>query len=421
MPLTVVGLNHQTAPVEVRERLNFPAKELPRALHSLMQHPAVAEGLIFSTCNRVEVVACPREEANLPPLLVDFLAHQREVKRAEFESHLYVHHGREAIRHLLRVAASLDSMVVGEPQILGQVKDAFAAAREAGTVGGVLEFVLARALAVAKKVRAETGIGVAAVSVSSAAVELARKIFGSLENRTVFLLGAGETSELTARHLQESGAHTVFVSNRTYERAQELARQLCGEAIRFDELLGHVARADIVIASTAAPHYLVRREHVLGFLAERKNRPMFFIDISVPRNLEPAINELDNVFLYNIDDLQQVVKANLRERRREALHAEEIIERETDLLLARLKTLELGPTIVALQEKLHAMRATEWEKARRKLGMLTPEQNEAVEQMTRSLVNKILHLPISQLKSLSREPDGLKLVEFIRKTFQLKD
>ncbi|MFQ5817312.1 MAG: glutamyl-tRNA reductase [Terriglobia bacterium] len=421
MPLTIVGLSHHTAPVELRERLHFSPRELPNALEALARRPEVVEGLIFSTCNRVEVVARGTEGAELPPLLVDFLAAQRGVERSGFEPYLYIHQRRTAVRHLLRLAASLDSMVVGEPQILGQVKEAFAAARAAGTLGGVLEFVLTQALAVAKKVRAETGVGATAVSVSSVAVELARKIFGSLKNRTVFLLGAGEMSELAARHLQESGAHTVFVSNRTYERAQELARQLCGRVIRYDEFLNYMAQADIVIASTAAPHYILRREHVARYLAERKNRPMFFIDISVPRNLEPAINDLDNVFLYDIDDLQQVVETNLRARRREAVRAEEIVERETDRLLARLKTLELGPTIVALQQKLHGIREAEWAKARRKLDALTPEQAATVEQLTRTMVNKILHLPISQLKSLTREPDGLKLVELLRKTFQLKD
>lgn len=421
MPLTIVGVSHQTAPVELRERLHFSAKQLPDALHALVRRPGLLEGLILSTCNRVELTARGEEGADVARVLVDFLAKERGIEKPVFLSHLYVHHDREAVRHLLRVASSLDSMVVGEPQVLGQVKEALSAAREAGAIGGVLEFILSRGLAVAKKVRAETGIGTTAVSVSSAAVELARKIFGSLENRTVFLLGAGEMSELTARQLQEHGAQAVFVSNRTFERAQELARQFCGQAIRFDEMLNHVAQADIVIASTAAPHHIVRQEHVVKFLAQRKNRPMFFIDISVPRTLEPAINDLDNVFLYNIDDLQQVVEANLRQRRREAIRAEEIIERETDLLLARLKTLELGPTIVALQAKLHGIREAECDKVRRELDDLTPVQAEAVEQMTRSLVNKILHMPISQLKALTRQPDGLRFVEFLRKTFQLKD
>ncbi len=421
MPLTVVGLNHQTAPVEVRERLNFSPAELPGALQNLVAQPGVIEGLIFSTCNRVEVVARGEEGANLPPLLADFLAAQRGLDRSDFERFLYVHRGREAVRHLMRVAASLDSMVVGEAQVLGQVKEAFAAARTAGAAGGVLEFVLNRVLAVAKRIRTETGIGTAAVSVSSVAVELARKIFGSLENRTVFLLGSGEMSELTARHLRENGARAVFVAHRSHERAQQLARALDARLIRFDELADHIAAADIVIASTTAPHYILHQDQVANLLAQRKNRPMFFIDISVPRNLDPAINDLDNVFLYDIDDLQHVVDANLRQRQREAHRAEEIIERETDVLLSRLKTLELGPTIAALQEKLHSIRASEWEKTRHRLRDLTPEQAQIIEEMSRATVNKILHLPISQLKELARQPDGLKLIEFLRRTFQLKD
>jgi len=421
MPLTLLGLSHQTAPVEVRERLNFSPAELPGALENLVGQPGILEGLIFSTCNRVEVVARGDEGADLPRLLADFLAAQRRMNRSDFDRFLYVHQGREAVRHLMRVAASLDSMVVGEAQILGQVKEAFATARTAGAAGGVLEFVLNRVLAVAKKTRTETGIGTAAVSVSSAAVELGRKIFGSLENRTVFLLGSGEMSELTARHLRENGAQAVFIAHRSHERAQQLARVLAARLIRFDELPEHIASADIVIASTTAPHYILHKDQVANFLAQRKNRPMFFIDISVPRNLDPAINDLDNVFLYDIDDLQHVVEANLRERRREALRAEEIIERETDILLSRLKMLELGPTIAALQEKLHSIRANEWGKTRRRLRDLTPEEAQAIEEMSRATVNKILHLPISQLKELARQPDGLKLIEFLRRTFQLKD
>ncbi len=419
MQLSLVGLNHRTAPIEVRERLHFAEKDLPAALHALRERPGVNEALIFSTCNRVEVLARLEDGIEALPLVSDFLAATRRVARGSFEPLLYHHSQREAIRHVFRVASSLDSMVVGEPQVLGQVKAAYATARAVGSLGGILDEVLTRSFAVAKKVRAETGIATTAVSVSYAAVELARKIFGELEGRNVFVIGAGKMSELAARHLLHSGAQTIFVANRTYARAQELAQAWGGKAIQYDDLLKYISQADIILSSTGAPHYIIKKEHGQRFLAERRNRPMFFIDIAVPRDIDPALNELDNIFVYNIDDLEQVIAANRRERAREAVRAEEIIEREVDRFLTRLKTLELGPTLVALQEKLHGIRKHELERAR--LRNLTPEQQAVVEEMTRSLVNKILHMPLTQMKRLPQEPDGLKFIEFLRRTFQLKD
>ncbi len=419
MELSVVGLSHHTAPVEVRERLLFPEGELVHALEALRRRDGVAEAVLFSTCNRTEAVLRLEGEAEAVPLVAEFLADARRVPQGEFDRFLYHHTQRDAIRHIFRVASSLDSMVVGEPQVLGQVKAAYASARAAGTLGGVLDEVLTHSFSVAKKVRTETGIAASAVSVGHAAVELARKIFGSLEGRTVFLIGAGKMSELAAKHLRRSGAQAILVTNRTYGRAQELAGQLGGQAIRFDDLLAYAGQADIVISSTGAPHFIIRKQHGEQFMAERRNRPMFFIDIAVPRDVDPELNKLDNVFVYDIDDLQQVVNANLRERQREAVRAEEIVEREVERMLARLKRLELTPTILALQEKFHGLRKEEL--ARAGLQNLTPAQRAEVEEMTRSLVNKLLHMPLTQLKRLPHEPDGLKMIEFIRKTFQLKD
>jgi len=419
MEIALIGLSHHTAPVEVRERLHFSEKDLPAALHALRERSEVAEAVIFSTCNRVEVLTRVEDGADALPLVADFLAEMRRIERGTFESCLYHHRQSDAMRHVFRLASSLDSMVVGEPQVLGQVKAAYATARAVGTVGGILDEVMTHAFAAAKRVRAETGVATAAVSVSYAAVELARKIFGTLEGKSVFLIGAGEMSELAAQHLMEGGAQAIFVANRTHARAQELAAKWSGHAIHYDDLLSHISQADIVISSTGAPVCIIRREQVQRFMAERQNRAMFFIDIAVPRDIDPELNTLDNVFLYNIDDLQQVVTANLRERQREAGRAEEIVERELDRLLLRLKTLELSPTIVALQDKLHGLREQELAKAR--LNGLTPEQRAAVEEMTRSLVNKILHMPLTQLKHLPQQPDGLRLVEFLRQTFRLKD
>ena len=419
MQLSLVGLSHHTAPIEVRERLHFPEKDLPAALHALVERDAVEEAIILSTCNRVEILARLADDADARLLLGDFLSRQRRVPRDLLDKHLYHHIQREAVRHIFRLAASLDSMIFGEPQVLGQVKAAYATGRAVGTVGGILDAVLAHAFATAKKVRTETGVAASAVSVSYAAVELARKIFGSLEGKTVFLIGAGKMSELAARHLRRSGARAIFVANRTLARAEELAKELGGETVRFDELLNFISRADIVISSTGAPVYIIKKEHGARFLAERRNRPMFFIDIAVPRDIDPALNKLNNIFLYDIDDLQQVVEANLRQRRREALRAEEIVEREVDRLLGRLKRLEVAPTIAALQEHLHGIRQQELERAR--LRDLSPEQHTAVEEMTRRLVNKILHGPIAELKRLPQEPNGLKLTEFARRLFRLKE
>lgn len=420
MNFVVVGLSHKTAPVEVRERLNFPISELLAALRELRGLDGIAEGLILSTCNRVEVVCRAEEDADAPPALASFLARSRYFDLAELQKYLYSHTGREALRHLFRVASSLDSMILGEPQILGQVKQAYAMAKAAGAVGGLLEEVLTRAFAVAKKVRSETGIAAAAVSVSYAAVELAKKIFGDLNGKTMLVIGAGKMSELAAKHLLKNGAASILVTNRTFERAQEMAHLFGGRAIRFEQLADYIPLADIVITSSAAPHYLIHKEDGPRFLHARKNRPMFFIDIAVPRNVDPALNDLDNLFVYDIDDLQQVVEANLRERMKEAERAEQIVEHEVDRLVERLKTLEVVPTIVSLQERLEEIRRGELERARRKLGPLEPEQEEALEEMTRSIINKILHTPITQLKSVAQHPDGLKFVEFVRRVFNLK-
>ena len=419
MQLSLVGLSHHTAPVELRERLDFPEKSLPAALQTLKEQPCVAEAMLLSTCNRVEVLARLDDGIDALPLVADFFARERRMARETLDPCLYHHQQRDAIRHIFRVASSLDAMVIGEPQILGQVKAAYATARAVGSVGGILEEVLSHAFATAKRVRTETGLAASAVSVSYAAVELAKKIFGSLEGKTVFLIGAGKMTELAARHLRRSGASSIFVANRTLARAEELAREMGGEAIRFDELLDYVARADIVISSTGAPVYIIKKEHGQRFLQQRKNRPMFFIDIAVPRDIDPALNKLDNLFVYDIDDLEHVVEANRKHREHEAVSAEKLVNREVDRLLTRLKQLEIGPTLAALQHRVHKLRQEEL--AHAKLDGLTPEQRAAVDEATRRMVNKILHGPLVELKRVPQMPDGLKMVEFARRMFQLKD
>jgi glutamyl-tRNA reductase len=420
MNLLITGVSHKTAPVEIRELLAISDAALPGALAQLKSREGVAEALILSTCNRVEIVVASGDGADLRPLVADFLSHTRKASAAALHPCLYHHEGSKAIHHLFRVAASLDSMVVGEPQILGQLKAAYAAAKAQGTVAGVLDHILPRAFGVAKRVRSETGIGQMAVSISYAAVELARKIFGSLDGKTVMIAGAGKMSELSARHLRRSGASHIFVTNRTYDRALDLANLFQGTPVEYTKFLSLLPEVDILIASSAAPHYILHKAEMQRVIGARRNKPMFLIDISVPRNIDPKVNEVDNVFLYDIDDLQGVVNANLREREKEAGRAEQIIVEEVERTLARLKAQEIAPAIVSLREQLEEIRRGEIEKIRGKLGPLTPQQEEAIETLTRGIVNKIAHGPVSELRKQAADPEGVHVVEAIRKAFHLK-
>jgi len=417
MNLLLVGMNHRTAPVEVRERLNIPESRLAAAVSDLVRREGILEGLILSTCNRVEFIVSAAEGLDAEACLRQFLAEYYQRDFRTYANYLYWYHEQEAIKHLFRVTASLDSMLVGEPQILGQMKRAYAIAHESGALGGLLNELVTQAFAVARKVRRETAIGTAAVSVSYAAVELAKKIFGNLTGKTIFVIGAGKMSELAAKHLLHSGASAIFVSNRTYDRAVELAQTFHGTAIRFEQLPDYVGKADIIISSTGAPHFVVQKHQVEKMLAARKNRPMFFIDIAVPRDIDPAVNELDNAFLYDIDDLEQVVDANKKQREREAVYAEEIVQQEVQKMVRRLAARELGPTIVALEQRLDRIREGEMERYRSRLGSLTPEQREALDALTRGIVNKILHGPITELKSGAGRPEHGMLVQLIRKMF----
>ena len=422
MQFSLIGLNHRTAPIEVREQLCFPEDALPEALRAVAALPNVREAMILSTCNRVEIMARTEDAAgNAIPDMVQFLAHYHQRSHAQIEPYLYQHRQGEAIRHIFRVASSLDSMIVGEAQILGQIKEAYAIARNAGTLRGPLEEALTRSFHVAKRVRTETGIATSAVSVSYAAVELAKKIFGSLNDKKILLVGAGKMSELAARHLVSTGKTQIYVTNRSPERAAQLAAALEGHAVPFAQMLQFAAQCDIVLTSTGATAYLITRADAQRMLAERKNRPMFLIDIAVPRNIDPAINKLDNIFLYDIDDLQQVVNSNMQERQKEAQTAEQIAVEEAEKFLSWLKTLDVVPTIVDLQEQLERVRQQELTRVAAQLGTLTPAQREAVEALTRGMMNKVLHSPIHQLKTLAQEPDGLHLVGIIRRIFNLKD
>jgi glutamyl-tRNA reductase len=406
MTLAIIGVNYKTAPIALRERIAISRDDLADATRALAAVEGVMECMIVSTCNRVELLAAVEsEDADL----TGFLHQHFGLERALLEPHIYKQTDRDAVRHLFRVAASLDSMVVGEPQILGQVKEAFAVARAAGTVSGQLEHLLQSAFAAAKKVRTETEIGSSSVSIASVAVDLAKKIFGSLQGRTVFLVGAGKMSELAARHLVQQGAGAILVSNRTHDRARRMAEQFAGRVIPYEQMYEVASDADIVISSTGAPHPIFRREHGQAFMHKRRNRPMFFIDIAVPRDVDPAMGTLEGVFVYDIDDLQAVAAQHLAERSREASDAETLIAGEVERFHQKQRTVNVAPAIVALQQQGEEIRRAELKRVEARLGDLNAQQIAAVEALTRGLVNKFLHPPMQALKQAAREGDQVKL------------
>ena len=405
MTLALIGVNYKTAPIALRERIAIGRDDLAETTRALAAMEGVTECMIVSTCNRVELLAAvegPETD------LTGFLHSHFGLDRALLEPHIYQQRDRDAVRHLFRVAASLDSMVVGEPQILGQVKEAFAVARAAGTVAGQLEHLLQSAFAAAKKVRTETEIGSSSVSIASVAVDLAKKIFGSLQGRTVFLVGAGKMSELAARHLVQQGAGAILVSNRTQDRARRMADQFKGRVIPYEQLYEAASEADIVISSTGAPHPIFRREHGQAFMQRRRNRPMFFIDIAVPRDVDPEMGKLEGIFVYDIDDLQAVAAAHLAERSRVASDAETLIAGEVERFQQKQRTVNVAPAIVALQRQAEEIRQAELRRVQARLGGLTVEQVAAVEALTRGLVNKFLHPPMQALKQAAREGDQVR-------------
>ena len=427
MKLLLTGISHKTAPVHLREKLAIGENVLPDALHEL-QNLGASEAVILSTCNRVEIALTAPDHED-PSAVIDHFLRAWKGSEHAFDGHLYRLHSRDAILHLFRVAASLDSMVVGEPQILGQLKSAYAVARTEGTVGGLLEQVMTRSFSVAKRVRTETGIGHMAVSVSYAAVELARNIFGSLKGslkgHSVMIIGSGKMGELAAKHLHRSGARRIFVTNRTWERAQEMAATFQGQAVEYSNFISMLHEADIIIASSGAPHYILNREDMQRVITARKNKPMFLIDIAVPRNIDPAVNDIEGVFLYDVDDLEGVVNANIKERSKQAEQAEAIVLHEVERMMSRLKIEEVTPTIVSLQEQLENIRAAEVARALRRMPTLPPEQQQLVtaqiEAMTKSIVNKIAHGPISAIRRNAGQPDGEHIIDAVRKVFHLLD
>lgn len=419
MNFHVTGLNHTTAPVEVRERLAFAPERLADAAAGLRNAEGLLETMVLSTCNRVEITATTDDACDARDRIETFLSVYHNVERDWLRPYLYHFTGSDAIRHLFRVAASLDSMVVGEPQILGQLKSAYETARTAGTLSSTLESILTSAFRVAKRVRTETEIGQSAVSVSYAAVELARQIFGSLDHRKVLLIGAGKMSELAARHLARAGASDITVTNRSPERARAMAEIFHARTIPYENLVAALHATDVVITSSAAPHFVLTSDSMRPIVHARKGRPMFLIDIAVPRNIEPSVNSLDGIFLYDIDDMQKVVESNVRVRQAEAQEAERIISEEVVRMMQRLQQRGAAPLIVSLQQQLEATRVAELERMRTRLSALTPEQRELIDSITRGILNKIAHGPISELRRLSASPEGADGLEALRRAFRL--
>lgn len=415
MKIFVAGLNHSTADVEVREKVAFNGSRLEEGLRRFRELPEIEEAMILSTCNRVELYAHVKDTLKASESIKTFLSEFHNVNRASLDKALYIYDDINAIRHIFRVASSLDSMVIGEPQILGQLKEAFETALEKKTTGILLNRLMKKAISVAKRVRSETRIAENAVSISFAAVELAKKIFADLSGKVFMLLGAGEMAELAARHIMTNGVKEVIVANRSYERACDLSKEFNGRPVRLDDFLGEMVHADIVICSTGAPHYILLRDQMQKVMKERKQRPVFLIDISVPRNIDPKINDLDNVYLYNIDDLQGIVDANMFERKKEAEKAEKIIEEEIEPFLKWLSSLDSVPTIVALREKAEEIRKEEFEKLMNRFPEMEDKQKKAIEYMASAIINKLIHPPTKALKEEPEDKD--LLIAIIKKLY----
>ena len=411
MSIILVGVNHKTAPVEIRERLAFNDEACADGLRRLVDGEVVREGLIVSTCNRVEILSAttPEQMDSSAGRLAQFLDTAGELPAGFLNNYLYRHTDEEAVRHLFRVASSLDSMVVGEPQVLGQVRRAYSVAVEAGTAGRVLNRLVHHTFRVAKRVRNETGIAANAVSISYMAVELGKKIFDSLKGCTVLLIGAGEMAELSARHLVNAGASRVVIVNRTEETARQMADEFGASTMPFEQLDQALAESDVVICSTGAPSYVLMETQARRALARKRNRPTCMIDISVPRNIDPAVGKVPNVFLFDIDDLESVITSNIREREREAERAELIVQSEVMQFQQSLRLMDIGPTIGAMREKFQEVARAEMARQRKRLGVLTPEQETAIEALLLSTVNKISHPILNQLRRFyeSTEPDAV--------------
>jgi glutamyl-tRNA reductase len=414
-----IGMNHETAPVELRECLAKEPENTSLALSSMRELPSIKEGMFLSTCNRVEALCTTENPNDATQSIVSLMSRIGDISEHNFSSNLYTFEDMEAVKHIFRVASSLDSMAVGEPQILGQIKDAYFQATREKTSGVILNRLMHRAFHVAKRVRTETGISDAAISISYAAVELAKKIFHDLSGKKVLLIGAGEMAELAATHLKGHGVESITVANRTFDRAVQIAESFRGIPVSFEEIGFQLLEVDIVITSTASPDYVISHDQVKGSLRKRRNRPLFFIDIAVPRDVEPRVNDLGNIYLYDIDDLKGVIEVNIARRQQEAIKAERIVQEEVIKFEGWLKTLEVVPTIISLKDKAEAIRQVELKRSLGNVDELTPSQIEMIETLTRSITEKIINDPILVLKRKADRPSKDSYLDITRKLFDL--
>ena len=419
--IVLLGLNHKTAPVELRELLAFSKEEAVAVLEGLQKCPDINEVMLTSTCNRVEVLLTTSSTINAVNSVKTYISEFKKIPISKFEDALYMHDGEEAVRHIFRVASSLDSMMVGEPQILGQIKDAYLTTILKKTSGVILNRLLHKTFFVAKRVRSETGIGDHAVSISYAAIELARKIFGDLEGKKVLLVGAGEMAELAVEHLIRNKVGEIFVANRTFERGVELSNRFKGKAIRIEEIPGSLKVVDIIISSTGSPNFVIVRDQVKGVMRSRRNRPIFFIDIAVPRDIDPDINRLNNAYVYDIDDLKGVIEENIKDRNKESIKGERIVDEAVISFKQWFESLDVVPTIVALRNKIDTIARSEIDKTLRSLNHFSDNDRQAIHRMTNSLINKILHDPTLFLKNNGCHGDRFAYIDLTRKLFKLDD
>lgn len=419
--IILLGLNHKTAPVELRERLAFSKAETITALEAFQKDPAIIEVVLFSTCNRVEILLATDRPSEALESTKTFISKFKNIPVSCFEDALYIYEGDEAVRHIFRVASSLDSMIVGEPQILGQIKEAYLTAISKKTSGVILNRLLHRTFFVAKRIRSETAVGGHAVSISYAAIELGKKIFGCLEGKKTLLIGAGEMAELAVDHLIRNRADDIIVANRTFERGVELATNFNGRAIRFEEITDCLKSVDIIISSTGSPDFIINRDQVKGIMRNRRNRPIFFIDIAVPRDIDPGINRLNNSYVYDIDDLKGVIDENIGDRNNEAVKGERIVDEAVIRFRQWYESLDVVPTIIALREKMDIIAKIEIDKTLHNLSKLTDADIQAVYRMKDAMINKILHDPTIFLKNNGCHGSKSVYLDITRKLFKLDE
>ncbi len=419
--ILLIGLNHKTAPVSVRECIAFSDDETAGTLSAFRKRENIKESMLVSTCNRVEFLLTTDSAEKAVESVKSVISENKTLPVSEFSDYLYIYKGEDAVRHIFLVASSLDSMVVGEPQILGQIKDAYRIATDEKTSGVILNRLMHKTFSVAKRVRTETGIGDHAVSISYAAIELGKKIFGSLHNKQTLLIGAGEMAELAVEHLIRNQATDILVANRTFERGVQLAGQYNGQAIHFDEIGRCLETVDIIISSTGAPGFVIDAATVKTCMRKRKNRPLFFIDIAVPRDIDPKINTLNNAYVYDIDDLKDVVDENIEDRNREAVKGRRIVDEAVITYLKWYESLDVIPTVVAIRNKMKQIADAEVEKTLNGLNHLSEKDTKAIQKMTEAMINKILHHPTLYLKGNGCKTDKSSAIDIARKLFHLDD